>query len=48
MKASQILTLFTVFLVGVNGIAKDNDDSVIPWIRVKKQMLEKSLLRKKP
>ena len=48
MKASQILTLFTVFLVGVNGIAKDNDDSVIMDTSQKadarKELVEKEAL----
>lgn len=51
MKALQIITLLTLFLVGLNGIAKDSDDSVTTdksqKVDATKELLEKETLVKK-
>ena len=50
MKALQIITLLTLFLVGLNGIAKDNDDSVTTdksqKVDATKELIEKDTLVK--
>ncbi|MXZ56287.1 MAG: PDZ domain-containing protein [Gammaproteobacteria bacterium] len=50
MKALQIIALFTLFLLGLNGIAKDNDDSVTTdksqKVEATKELIEKETLIK--